>query len=85
MKLIILGAPGSGKGTQAKFITKSRGVPQISTGDLLREAVEAQSPLGVKASQYMNTGTLVPDDIVLELLEERLEKNDTVNGFILDG
>ena len=85
MKLIILGAPGSGKGTQAKFITKSRGVPQISTGDLLREAVEAQSPLGVKAGQYMNTGTLVPDDIVLELLKERLEKKDTANGFILDG
>ena len=85
MKLIILGAPGSGKGTQAKFITKSRGVPQISTGDLLREAVETQSPLGVKASQYMNTGTLVPDDIVLELLKERLKKKDTANGFILDG
>lgn len=85
MKLVVLGAPGSGKGTQAKFITNSKSIPQISTGDLLREAVKAQSHLGVKASQYMNTGTLVPDDIVLELLKERLERNDTSNGFILDG
>jgi len=85
MKLVILGAPGSGKGTQAKYITKSKSIPQISTGDLLRDAVKAQSNLGVKASQYMNTGTLVPDDIVLELLKERLERNDTSNGFILDG
>jgi adenylate kinase len=85
MKLVILGAPGSGKGTQAKFITKSKSIPQISTGDLLRDAVKAQSNLGIKASQYMNTGTLVPDDIVLELLKERLERKDTSNGFILDG
>ncbi|MHA1941042.1 MAG: adenylate kinase [Candidatus Hodarchaeales archaeon] len=85
MKLIILGAPGSGKGTQAKLITQSKKIPQISTGDLLREAVNAQSPLGIKASEFMNTGNLVPDDIVLELLKERLEKKDTLNGFILDG
>jgi adenylate kinase len=85
LKLIILGAPGSGKGTQAKLITQSKKIPQISTGDLLREAVNAQSPLGIKASEFMNTGNLVPDDIVLELLKERLEKKDTLNGFILDG
>jgi adenylate kinase len=81
----MLGAPGSGKGTQAKFITKTYGIPQISTGDLLREAVKQQTQLGVKASQYLNTGTLVPDEIVLELLKERLEKPDCSNGFILDG
>ena len=85
MKLIMLGAPGSGKGTQAKFITKTYRIPQISTGDLLRKAVKQKTQLGVKAQQYLNTGTLVPDDIVLELLKERLEKADCSNGFILDG
>ena len=81
----MLGAPGSGKGTQAKFITKTYRIPQISTGDLLRKAVKQKTQLGVKAQQYLNTGTLVPDDIVLELLKERLEKADCSNGFILDG
>lgn len=85
MKLIMLGAPGSGKGTQAKFITKERTIPQISTGDLLRAAVKKETKLGLKAKEYMNTGTLVPDDLVLDLLKERLNEPDCKTGFILDG
>ncbi|MCK4847847.1 MAG: adenylate kinase [Candidatus Heimdallarchaeota archaeon] len=85
MKLIMLGAPGSGKGTQAKFITKKYGLPQISTGDLLRDAVKRETVLGIKAKEFLNTGTLVPDEIVLELLKERLLNDDCSNGFILDG
>ena len=85
VKLIMLGAPGSGKGTQAKFITKKYGLPQISTGDLLRDAVKRETALGVKAKEFLNTGTLVPDEIVLELLKERLLNDDCSNGFILDG
>ena len=81
----MLGAPGSGKGTQAKFITKERNIPQISTGDLLRAAVKSESKLGLKAKEYMNTGTLVPDDLVLELLKERINEPDCKSGFILDG
>ena len=81
----MLGAPGSGKGTQAKFITQKRGIPQISTGDLLRDAVKSETNLGIKAKEFLDTGTLVPDGIVLELLKERLMNNDCSNGFILDG
>jgi adenylate kinase len=85
VKLIMLGAPGSGKGTQAKFITEKYGLPQISTGDLLRDAVKRETVLGIKAREFLNTGTLVPDEIVLELLKERLTNDDCSNGFILDG
>ncbi len=85
MKLIVLGAPGSGKGTQAKFITQLYQIPQVSTGDLLRDAVKRENALGVKAKEYMNTGNLVPDAIVLELLKIRLMKDDCSKGFILDG
>jgi len=85
MKLIVLGAPGSGKGTQAKFITRKYRIPQISTGDLLRDAVKRETVLGIKAKEYMNTGNLVPDAIVLDLLKERLKKDDSTKGFILDG
>ncbi|MHA1946218.1 MAG: adenylate kinase [Candidatus Hodarchaeales archaeon] len=85
MKLIMLGAPGSGKGTQAKFITQKYSLPQISTGDLLRDAVKRETVLGIKAKEFLNTGTLVPDEIVLELLKERLLNDDCSNGFILDG
>ncbi|MFX0085985.1 MAG: adenylate kinase [Candidatus Hodarchaeota archaeon] len=85
MKLIILGAPGSGKGTQAKFIVKKYNITQISTGDLLRDAVKAGTELGMKAQNYMNTGNLVPDDIVLQLLNDRITQTDCQNGFILDG
>ena len=85
MKMIILGAPGSGKGTQAKFISKEFKIPQVSTGDLLRSAVKEGTELGRKAEEYMNTGKLVPDDIVIKLLKERISKNDCIKGFILDG
>lgn len=85
MKIIILGAPGSGKGTQAKFIMKNYNIPQISTGDLLRAAIKNRTELGLKAEKFMNTGKLVPDAIVLELLKERLNQNDSKQGFILDG
>jgi len=85
VKLIMLGAPGSGKGTQAKFITQKYALPQISTGDLLRDAVKRETVLGIKAKEFLNTGTLVPDEIVLELLKERLLNDDCSNGFILDG
>ena len=81
----MLGAPGSGKGTQAKFITQKYLLPQISTGDLLRDAVKHETVLGIKAKEFLNTGILVPDDIVLELLKERLLNDDCSNGFILDG
>jgi adenylate kinase len=81
----MLGAPGSGKGTQAKFITQKYSLPQISTGDLLRDAVKRETVLGIKAKEFLNTGTLVPDEIVLELLKERLLNDDCSNGFILDG
>ncbi|MHA1968023.1 MAG: adenylate kinase [Candidatus Hodarchaeales archaeon] len=85
MKLILLGAPGSGKGTQAKFIVKQYNIPQISTGDLLRAAVNEATELGLKAQEYMNTGTLVPDDLVILLLKERISQDDCLDGFILDG
>ncbi|MHA1228171.1 MAG: adenylate kinase [Candidatus Hodarchaeales archaeon] len=85
MKLIMLGAPGSGKGTQAKFISKEYGIPQISTGDLLRNAVKEGTELGLQAKKYMEDGKLVPDDLVLSLLQERLAKDDCKKGFILDG
>ncbi|MHA1973529.1 MAG: adenylate kinase [Candidatus Hodarchaeales archaeon] len=85
IKLIMLGAPGSGKGTQAKFISKEYGIPQISTGDLLRNAVKEGTELGLKAKKYMEDGKLVPDDLVLSLLQERITNDDCKKGFILDG
>ncbi len=85
MKLIMLGAPGSGKGTQARFIMEEHNIPQISTGDLLRSAVKNGTEIGLKAKEFMNTGKLVPDDIVLQLLKERLNQKDCKNGFIIDG
>ncbi|MCX7556110.1 adenylate kinase [Xanthomonadaceae bacterium JHOS43] len=85
MRLVLLGAPGSGKGTQATRLKDALGVPHISTGDLLRAAVAAGTPLGVQAKIVMDRGELVSDDIVLGMLEERLTAGDTGNGFILDG
>lgn len=85
MRLVLLGAPGSGKGTQAAHLKKELGVPHISTGDLLRAAVKAGTPLGVKAKAVMDAGHLVSDDIVLGMLEERLAQSDAGAGFILDG
>jgi adenylate kinase len=85
MRIILLGSPGSGKGTQAKFITEHYGIPQISTGDMLRAAVAAGSPLGVQAKQVMECGALVSDDIILGLIEERIVQSDARDGFLLDG
>ncbi len=85
MNLILLGAPGAGKGTQAKFIVEKYGIPQISTGDMLREAVAKGTELGKKAKEFMNRGKLVPDDIVIGIVKERLRQKDCERGFILDG
>ena len=85
MRLVLLGAPGSGKGTQAAMLKAELKVPHISTGDLLRAAVKAGTPLGVKAKAVMEAGKLVSDDIVLGMLEERLAQPDAAGGFILDG
>ena len=85
MRLVLLGAPGSGKGTQASMLKKSLGIPHVSTGDLLRAAVKAGTPLGLKAKAVMDAGNLVSDDIVLGMLEERVSQDDAKAGFILDG
>ncbi|MBE9527515.1 MAG: adenylate kinase [Proteobacteria bacterium] len=85
MRIVLLGAPGSGKGTQAKLLVKKYGIPQISTGDLLREAVIEKTKLGIKAKQAMEAGELVTDAIVLGIIEERLKEPDALHGFILDG
>ena len=85
MRIVLLGAPGSGKGTQAKLLMERFGVPQISTGDLLRAAVAAKSPLGLKAKAAMDAGELVSDEIVLGMIRERLGEPDAEAGFILDG
>ncbi|MBL4850766.1 MAG: adenylate kinase [Gammaproteobacteria bacterium] len=85
MKLILLGAPGAGKGTQAGFITKQYNIPQISTGDMLRAAVRAGTPLGAAAKKIMDAGGLVSDEIILGLVKERLSQDDCTNGYLLDG
>lgn len=85
MKLILLGAPGAGKGTQAQKLVEKYSIPQISTGDLLRAAVKAGTELGKEANGYMTSGKLVPDEVVIGLIEERLKEADCENGFILDG
>lgn len=85
MNLILLGPPGAGKGTQAKILTQKYSIPQISTGDILRAAVKEQTPMGVKAKAFMDSGALVPDDVVIGIVEERLVKSDCAEGFILDG
>ena len=85
MRIVLLGAPGSGKGTQAKKLMAERGVPQISTGDMLREAVAAGTRFGQKAKAIMEAGELVPDDIMLGVISERLGQSDASDGFILDG
>jgi len=85
MNLILLGPPGAGKGTQAHRLLELLKIPQISTGDMLRAAVAAGSLLGAEAKRYMDAGQLVPDQVVLGLVEERLQSGDTVNGFMLDG
>ncbi|MHC4160312.1 MAG: adenylate kinase [Planctomycetota bacterium] len=85
MRLVLLGAPGAGKGTQAKKLIEKYSIPQISTGDILRQSVADGTPLGKEAKGYMDKGELVPDTVVLGLVEERLKQDDCKNGFILDG
>lgn len=85
MKLILLGPPGAGKGTQAKMLTDRFSIPQISTGDILRAAVKEGTPMGIKAKACMDAGALVPDEVVVGIVRERLQKSDCAAGFILDG
>jgi Adenylate kinase len=85
MRLILLGAPGAGKGTQATFICQKYGIPQISTGDMLRAAVKAGTPLGIEAKKVMDAGGLVSDDLIINLVKERIAQDDCAKGFLFDG
>jgi adenylate kinase len=85
MRLILLGGPGAGKGTQANFIKDRYGIPQISTGDMLRAALKEGTELGLKAKDYMDAGKLVPDDVIIGLVKERIKEPDCENGFLFDG
>ncbi len=85
MKIILLGAPGAGKGTQAEIISKKLGIPTISTGNILRAAVKAGTPIGLEAKSYMDAGKLVPDEVIIGIIQERLAEPDCAKGFILDG
>ena len=85
MKLILLGAPGAGKGTQAEIISKKLNIPTISTGNMLREAMKNGTELGLKVKNFMDNGQLVPDDVVIGIVEERVARDDCKNGYILDG
>ena len=85
MKLILLGAPGAGKGTQAEILSAKLGIPTISTGNILRAAVQEGTPVGLAAKEYMDAGKLVPDNVIIDIVAERLAKPDCANGFILDG
>ncbi len=85
MRIILLGLPGAGKGTQARFLIEKFQIPQVSTGDMLRAAIKQGTPLGIKANDYMERGELVPDDVVIALVKERLRAPDCARGFILDG
>ncbi len=85
MRIIFLGPPGAGKGTQAKMLIDRYGIPQISTGDILRAAVKEGTPMGIKAKEYMDAGKLVPDEVVIGIMQDRLKQSDCNKGFILDG
>ena len=85
MRLILLGAPGAGKGTQAAFVTQKYGIPQISTGDMLRAAVKAGTRMGLEAKKFMDAGALVPDEVIIGLVKDRIEQADCANGFLFDG
>ena len=85
MKLILLGAPGAGKGTQAEIISKKLNIPTISTGNILREAIKNGTEIGLKAKSFMDNGKLVPDDVIIGIVKERVSRDDCANGFILDG
>ena len=85
MKMILLGAPGAGKGTQAKFLTETYDIPQISTGDMLRAAVKAESEMGLKVKSVMESGGLVTDEIIIDLVKERISQDDCADGFLFDG
>ncbi len=85
MRAILLGGPGAGKGTQATYITERYGIPQISTGDMLRAAVKAGTPLGIEAKKVMDSGGLVSDEIILGLVKERIQQDDCAKGFLFDG
>ena len=85
MKLILLGAPGAGKGTQAEIISKKLGIPTISTGNILRAAVKNETPVGLKAKAFMDAGALVPDEVIIGIMQERLAEPDCAGGYILDG
>ena len=85
MKLTLLGAPGAGKGTQAEILSKKLGIPTISTGNILRAAMKNGTPVGLQAKAYMESGKLVPDDVIIGIVKERLAEADCANGYILDG
>ncbi len=85
MNIVLLGSPGVGKGTYAKRISKIYNIPHISTGDMFREAIKNKTEIGLKAKGYMDKGELVPDDVTIKTVEERLKKDDCKNGFMLDG
>ena len=85
MNLILLGAPGAGKGTQAEVICEKLGIPAISTGNIIREALKNETKTGLEAKAYMDAGKLVPDEVVIEIIKERLAQDDCANGFVLDG
>ena len=85
MKLILLGAPGAGKGTQAEILSRRLGIPTISTGNMLRAAMKAGTPVGLRAKEYVDNGRLVPDEVIIGIVKERLAKEDCKNGCILDG
>ena len=85
MRVLLLGPPGGGKGTQATHLIKMLNIPQISTGDMLREHVKNSTPLGIKAKRYMDSGSLVPDEVILGMMKERLSDTDCEKGYILDG